>query len=72
MDAISTAARGMQQAMTRLDGHGQRLASLAGGTDIDPAAEIVGSLEASAAFKANLQILRRADAALGSLLDTWA
>ena len=72
MDAISSAARGMQQAMNRMDGHAQRLASLAGGADIDPATEIVGTLEARAAFKANLQALRRADAALGSLLDTWA
>jgi len=72
MDAISTATRGMQQALSRMDNHAQRLASMSADPTIDPTPEIIGTMQAKAVFMANLQIAKRADAALGSLLDTWA
>ena len=72
MNALSSASRGMQQAWSQLEVHAGHLASMAAGAPLDPAADVVGSMQASAAFQANVQSLRRSNDALGSLLDRWA
>lgn len=45
---------------------------MAADPSIDPAAELVGTMQASAAFKANLQTVKRSNEMLGTLLNRWA
>ena len=72
MNPLSSATLGMRRAMTRMDGHAQQLARMATDAPVEPATDLVGLIEAGAAFQANLQTVRRTDEALGSLLDAWA
>lgn len=69
MQAFAIAASGIADA-------GARFAASAGRTARDPLADLAGEtverLEAEVAFKANVSVLKTADAMYGSLLDILA
>jgi flagellar hook protein FlgE len=74
MTAITTAASGLQAAVSRLNASADRTArmGLSQGGDVDLAAESVARIEAGAAFKANVAVIRTADQMTGALLDILA
>jgi flagellar basal body rod protein FlgC len=74
MTAITTAASGLQAAVSRLNASAARTArmGLSLGGDIDPVRESVERIEAGAAFKANIAVIRTADQMTGALLDILA
>ena len=69
MQAFAIAASGIADA-------GARFAASAGRTARDPLADLAGEtverLEAEVAFKANVSVMKTADAMYGSLLDILA
>jgi flagellar basal body rod protein FlgC len=72
MTAIATAASGLQAAVSRLNASADRTARMGLSQDVDPVYESVERIEAGAAFKANVAVIRTADQMTGALLDILA
>jgi flagellar basal body rod protein FlgC len=72
MTAIATAASGLQAAVSRLNASADRTARMGLSQDVDPVHESVERIEAGAAFKANVAVIRTADQMTGALLDILA
>lgn len=74
MDPISTARYGMMTASAQLAGSASRIAAAGGSAlgDVDYAAEAVNMVEAQQAFKADVDVIKVADAMWQSLLNLQA
>jgi len=74
MTAIASAASGLQAAVSRLNASADRTARMGLSQDgaVDPVREAVERIEAGAAFKANVAVIRTADQMTGALLDILA
>lgn len=72
MQVLSTAAAGLMAATQRLDASARRTARWGVDSDIDLGREAVEQITARTDFKANLAVIRAADAMMGDLLDIVA
>jgi flagellar basal body rod protein FlgC len=72
MQVLSTAASGLMAATQRLDASAQRTARWGADSDVDLGREAVEQITARTDFKANLAVIRAADAMMGDLLDILA
>jgi len=71
MRIIDIAAAGAANATRGLDASAQRTARLGTpeGASVDPAREVVERINLTQSLKANLEVIRAADAVAGTLLD---
>lgn len=72
MDPISTARYGMMAATQQLTASANRIAAAGAKGDINYAAEAVDQVEASQSFKADVGVIKVADAMWQSLLNLQA
>jgi hypothetical protein len=73
MNALSTAAAGMQAAFQRADASAARTVRFGTGAEVvDLGAEVVERISAKHELKANVAVARTADEVLGALLDMKA
>ncbi|MBW3560653.1 MAG: flagellar hook protein FlgE [Proteobacteria bacterium] len=73
MQALTTAAAGMQAAFQRADASAARTARFgATSEDVDLASEVVEQISAKSELKANVAVARTADEMLGAVLDIKA
>ena len=69
MDPISTARYGMMAATQQLNASASRVAGMAGGDNVDYAAEAVTQIQAKQSFKADAAVVKVADEMMQALLD---
>ena len=69
MDPISTARYGLMAATAQLNASASRIATAGVAGDVDYAREAVTPIEARQSFKADVAVIKVADAMMQSLLD---